>query len=157
IRQAIESARATLGETRRTRVGSSRRGEDLVVLLESAELLFETLVAAGDQVEATARAASSAPTVTTALVAVEAPNVAPNAAPNAASGEALLAALRAAVDAVADVLAALGQSIPVPSRWRTEPTPEGHEADRAVLAFAESAEREPDPASPRAVAARGAA
>jgi uncharacterized membrane protein YccC len=130
-RQAIEAARAVLGETRRARVGSSRRGEDLVVLLESAELLFETLVAAADQVEAASRDAEASP--------------------------ALRAALRDAVTTVADALAAVGDSIPVIGQWRSTAAPPAHMLDRAVVDLWDAAEAEPDAAGPRAAAARHAA
>ncbi|AHG91585.1 hypothetical protein J421_4048 [Gemmatirosa kalamazoonensis] len=143
IRTAIETARVTFGETRRTRVGSSRRGEDLVVLLESAELLFETLVAAADQVEATARAASDRRAGGTA-----------DAQP---SDDRLVHALVDAVDAVGDALTSVADSIPVIGRWRASPPPTAHRADRAIVALWEAAETEHDPSSPRATAARNAA
>jgi uncharacterized membrane protein YccC len=47
-REAIERARAALGRSRRGRPGPSRRGEQLVALLEAADQLFAVLVALED-------------------------------------------------------------------------------------------------------------
>ena len=48
VREAIERARAAIGSSRRGRPGPSRRGEQLVALLEAADLLFAALVALED-------------------------------------------------------------------------------------------------------------
>ncbi|MDB4990450.1 MAG: hypothetical protein JWN04_5628 [Myxococcaceae bacterium] len=47
-REAIERARSAIGSSRRGRPGPSRRGEQLVALLEAADLLFAALVALED-------------------------------------------------------------------------------------------------------------
>ena len=47
-REAFERARAAIGFSRRGRPGPSRRGEQLVALLEAADLLFAALVALED-------------------------------------------------------------------------------------------------------------
>lgn len=49
VREAIERARGTLGQSRRGRPGPSRRGEQLVALVEAADQLFAALVALEDQ------------------------------------------------------------------------------------------------------------
>lgn len=48
VREAIERARGALGRSRRGRPGPSRRGEQLVGLLEAADQLFAALVALED-------------------------------------------------------------------------------------------------------------
>lgn len=59
-REAIEAARAALGSSRRARLGPSRRGEQLVALLEATDLLFGALVALEDSL-ALERASAHAP------------------------------------------------------------------------------------------------
>lgn len=49
VREAIERARGMLGQSRRGRPGPSRRGEQLVALVEAADQLFAALVALEDQ------------------------------------------------------------------------------------------------------------
>jgi uncharacterized membrane protein YccC len=48
VRAAVESARGVVGTTRRGRLGESRRGESILLLLETADRLFGRLVAVRD-------------------------------------------------------------------------------------------------------------
>ncbi len=127
IRTTIEVARATLGETRRSRTGASARGEQLVVLLEIADQEFEALIAVAESVEVAARAAGARRNGDVAVV-----------------DAAIVAAAAAALRSLGDALAALGTHIPLFGRWRTAPPAPRPAVDRAVVALwdaVEAAER----------------
>lgn len=60
VRQAIETARATLAATRRARPGESARGVHLLRLVELADLAFATLVALEHDADVAVRASEAA-------------------------------------------------------------------------------------------------
>ena len=70
VRVAVEHARTVVAQTRRTRLASSRRSEDVVVLVELADELFATLVAAEDAVEAIALTSDADPALQRAVALV---------------------------------------------------------------------------------------
>ncbi|GAC1514242.1 MAG: hypothetical protein NVS1B4_01450 [Gemmatimonadaceae bacterium] len=72
IRETIEGARGALVAMRKGRQAESGRGERLLVILEAADLLFPTLVAIDDVLDAAATDASAAASRTAAKRAVSA-------------------------------------------------------------------------------------
>jgi uncharacterized membrane protein YccC len=70
VRAALEEARVTIAQTRRTRLATSRRAEDLAIIVEQIDELFATLVAAEGAVEAVSRAPDADDAVRDAFAAV---------------------------------------------------------------------------------------
>jgi uncharacterized membrane protein YccC len=70
VRAALEEARVTIAQTRRTRLATSRAAEDLAILVEQIDELFATLVAAEGAVEAVSRAPDVDDAVREAFAAV---------------------------------------------------------------------------------------
>ncbi|GLC27851.1 FUSC family protein [Roseisolibacter agri] len=70
VRAALEEARVTLAQTRRTRLATSRAAEDLAILLEQIDELFAALVGAEGAVEAVSHAPEVDDTVREAIATV---------------------------------------------------------------------------------------
>lgn len=122
LRERIEAARTTLAETRSRRAGGNVRGEDLVVLLELVDPLFETMIAAAEESESATRGLADG-----------------DAAP-------IRAALAACAQALGIAFDELAEHIPVPQRQAPAVTRVSG-LDRAVLRLwqvVEAAEQGPN-------------